>query len=103
MGGDRGAETGEVDGRDAAPPRGAGARRRGSRVRLPRGACTSSPQLDSGGRPRVGLPARARAAATVAALPAVQPSLPDGVRTAALRAPAPSAPLAASACSVTDD
>ncbi len=47
------------------------------------GLVPQAPELAPGGRPRVGLPARARAAAAVAALPPLQPALPRRVRAAA--------------------
>src|SRR4051794_40919371 len=64
-----------MDGPATTPPGCAAPDRGGGRVRLPRRADPSSPQLAPGGRAGVGLPARPRPPPAVAALPALQPAL----------------------------
>ena len=87
LGGDRGAQAGEVDGPHARPRRGAGHVRGGRRVRLPRRSRVPGAAVDAGARARVDLPDRPGAAPAAAALPLHQSPL-----LARLRAPVPLAP-----------
>src|SRR4051812_42926042 len=80
VGRDRRAQAGEVDGRAARPPRRARARRRGRRVRLPRGPRAAGAGLDAVGRAGVALPAVEGAAPVLEALPPLHPALRARVR-----------------------
>src|SRR5919107_1700846 len=80
LGGHGPTEAGEVDGPDARPPRGAGARRRRRRVRLPRRDAAAGAAVDAARRARMELSPRARAAPAVAPLRALQPALRRRVR-----------------------